>query len=97
MPRIVVELHPSSAWPTSADILIDGISRARLKRNARADLAVDAGEHVIQARSFGAVSKPVHFSVAERESFAFACLSRGLVKKALMIEQVSRQRHKDRF
>jgi hypothetical protein len=98
MPRIIVEDHSGLIWRGSnIDILIDGVARARMTRNVKADFAVNAGKHTIQARSTGAVSRPVDFIAADRESFEFACFSEGLVKKSLVVKQVSHQRHQDRF
>jgi hypothetical protein len=98
MPRIVVEDHSGLIWKGSnIDILVDGVARAKLKGNVRADFAVNAGSHTIQARSIGAISRPVHFTATERETVAFACLSEGIIKKSLVIKQTAHQRHQDRF
>jgi hypothetical protein len=98
MPRIVVEDHSGMIWKgANIDILVDGIERAKLKRNIRADFAIQAGSHTIQARSSGAISRPVHFAAADRESLTFSCISDGLLKKSLVIKQTSQQRHQNRF
>lgn len=98
MARIVVEDHSGLIWRGSnIDILIDGIERATLKGNIRADFVVGVGRHTIQAQSNGARSRPLHFVVAERDTFSFACFSEGLLKKTLVLKQVSHKRHQDRF
>jgi hypothetical protein len=98
MPRIVVEDHSELIWRGSTiDILIDGIERARLRRNVHADFVVGAGRHSIQARSNGALSRPLSFAALDRESISFDCLCAGLLKRALVVRQIASQRHRDRF
>jgi hypothetical protein len=98
MPRIVVEDHSGLIWKGSnIDILVDGISRAKLKGNVRADFAINTGNHTIQARSIGGVSRPVNFVANDRESFTFSCVTEGILKKSLVIKQTAHQRHQDRF
>jgi hypothetical protein len=98
MPRIVVEDHSGMIWRgNSIDILVNGVARARLKRDVPADFVVSAGKHTIQARSNGAFSRPLTFTVADRESLGFSCSSEGLLNKSLVIKQISNQHHQDRF
>jgi hypothetical protein len=98
MPRIVVEDHSGMIWTgANIDILVDGVERAKLKRNVRADFAIPAGRHTIQARTVGAVSRPVNFTAADRESLTFSCVSDGILTKSLVLRQTAQQRHQDRF
>jgi hypothetical protein len=98
MPRIVVEDHSGMIWKGgNIEILVDGVERAKLKRNVRADFAVQPGSHTIQAQSIGTISRPVHFVAADRESLTFSCVAEGLLKKSLVIRQTSIQRSEDRF
>lgn len=98
MPRIVVEDHSGLIWKgANIDILVDGVARAKLKGSVRADFAANAGSHIIQARSIGAISRPVQFTAAERKTISFACLSEGIIKKSLVIKQSTHHRHQDRF
>lgn len=98
MPRIVVEDRSGVIWKGgNIDILVDGVERARLKRNIRADFAIQAGSHTLQARSVGSLSRPVHFIAGERETLTFSCVSEGVLKKSLVIKQTAQQRHQDRF
>lgn len=98
MPRVIVEDHSDLIWRgRSIAILIDGVERERLKSNVRADLAIGAGRHTIQARSLGAISRPVQFVAHDRETLSFSCFSEGLLKKSLCLKQTSHQRHQDRF
>jgi hypothetical protein len=57
-------------------MLVDGIERAILKRNIRADFVVKVGKHTIQAQRRGARSLSLNF-VAVRDTFNFACFSEG--------------------
>jgi hypothetical protein len=98
MPRIVVEDHSGLIWRGSAiAILIDGVERAKMSGNVRADFAIAVGKHTIQARSSGTISRPLTFSAADRETFEFACFSEGIVNKSLEMKQISHQRHQNRF
>jgi hypothetical protein len=98
MPRIVVEDHSGLIWKgANIDILVDGIARAKLKGNVRADFSVNAGSHTIQARTIGAISRPVHFVANERASVTFSCLTEGILKKSLVMKQIAHQHHQDRF
>jgi hypothetical protein len=98
MPRVIVEDHSGLIWRGSGiAILIDGIEREKLKPNVRADFAIGAGGHTIQARSPGTISRPVQFVARDRETLSFACFSEGLLKKSLSLKQTAHQRHQDRF
>jgi hypothetical protein len=98
MPRIVVEDHSALIWKGgNIEILVDGVERAKLKRNLPADFAVQTGSHTIQARSIGAISRRVHFVAADRETLTFSCVAVGIVKKSIVIKQTSNQRSEDRF
>jgi hypothetical protein len=98
MPRVIVEDHSGLIWRgANIEILIDGVERAKIKRNLRADFTISAGRHTIQLRTIGALSKPHHFNVAERESLTYACASEGFLKKTLTVTLITHQRHQDRF
>jgi hypothetical protein len=98
MARIVVEDHSGLIWRGSnIEILIDGIERGKLKNTIRADFAVGAGKHTIQAQTSGSRSLPLHFVATERDTFNFACFSEGILKKTLVLKQISHKRHQDRF
>lgn len=97
MPRIVVESR-SSGWPGPAvEILVDGQERAKIGKSERADVAVDAGSHVLQARVGRTASQPLYFRIQERETVGFDCVVSGAWRKQVTLIQSYRRQSDERF
>jgi hypothetical protein len=98
MPRIIVEDYWPLIWQASnISVVVDGREHAKLGRNIRADFVIGNGSHAIPARAGGAVSKPAHFQIAQREAISFTCLIEGILSKSLVLKKMSSQRHQDGF
>jgi hypothetical protein len=97
MPRIVVDCQ-SDGWPgQDAEILVDGRERAKIGRNERADLPIDVGSHVLQARVGRTTSQPLYFRIQERETIGFDCLVAGAWRKRVTLRQSYRRQSDERF
>jgi hypothetical protein len=98
MPRIVVGCQSDAGWlGQDVDVLLDGRVRARVGRNTRADVAVGAGSHVLQARVGRVISTPLPFRIEERETVGFDCIVSGSWRKSVALTQAYRRQSDERF
>ena len=99
MPRIVVECRSNPGWLSQEiDLLVDGRERAKIGRDgSRAEVAVEAGGHVLQARVGRVTSQPLHFRIQERETIGFDCVVAGAWRKQVTLAQSYRRASDERF
>jgi hypothetical protein len=98
MPRIVVDCQAGGRWPgQDVDILVDGRDRARISRNGRADIAIETGSHVVQARVGRTMSQPLYFRLLDRETIGFDCAVSGAWNKRVTLTQTYLRLSDERF
>jgi hypothetical protein len=98
MPRIVVDCQAGGRWPgQDVDILVDGRDRAKIGRNGRADIAIEAGSHVLQARVGRVMSQPLYFRLLDRETIGFDCIVSGAWTKRVTLAQTYLRLSDERF
>lgn len=97
MPRIVVDCQSGNWLGKDVDILVDGRERAHIGRGERADMDIEPGGHVLQARFWKAMTQPLYFRAEEHETIGFDCIVSGLLRKSVMLTHAFRQRSDQRF
>lgn len=97
MPRIVVDCQSGNWLGKDVDILVDGRERAHIGRGERADMDIEPGGHVLQARFWKSMTQPLYFRAEEHETIGFDCIVSGLLRKSVMLTHAFRQRSDQRF
>ena len=98
MPKIVVELQSANNWfGRDVDILVDGRERGKLSLSDRADIAVEGGSNVLQARVGCVISAELYFRVLERETVGFDCIISGAWHERVLLARAYRRQSDERF